>query len=53
MTRVFVCVLDGCGAGELPDAAAYGDVGSSTLRHVLERSDVALPISPGWGSAKS
>ena len=27
MTRVFVCVLDGCGAGELPDAAAYGDVG--------------------------
>ena len=33
---VFVCVLDGCGAGELPDAAAYGDVGSNTLRHVLE-----------------
>jgi phosphopentomutase len=43
MTRVFVCVLDGCGAGELPDAAAYGDVGSSTLRHVLERTDVELP----------
>ena len=43
MTRVFVCVLDGCGAGELPDAAAYGDVGASTLRHVLERSDVELP----------
>ena len=43
MTRVFVCVLDGCGAGELPDAAAYGDVGSSTLRHVLERSEVELP----------
>ena len=31
VTRVFVCVLDGVGAGELPDAAAYGDVGSSTL----------------------
>ena len=43
MTRVFVCVLDGVGAGEAPDAAAYGDRGSNTLRHVLERSDVALP----------
>ena len=43
MTRVFVCVLDGAGAGELPDAAAYGDVGSSTLRHVVEASGVALP----------
>ena len=43
MTRVFVCVLDGCGAGELPDAASYGDVGSSTLRHVIEQSGVDLP----------
>jgi phosphopentomutase len=43
MTRVLVCVLDGVGAGEAPDAAAYGDVGSDTLRHVLEASDVALP----------
>jgi phosphopentomutase len=43
LTRVFVCVLDGCGAGELPDAAAYGDQGSSTLRHVLERVTVPLP----------
>jgi phosphopentomutase len=43
VTRVFVCVLDGAGAGELPDAAAYGDEGSSTLRHVVEASGVALP----------
>jgi phosphopentomutase len=43
MSKVFVCVLDGVGAGEAPDAAAYGDRGSDTLRHVLERSDVALP----------
>ena len=43
MTRVFVCVLDGCGAGALPDAARYGDEGSDTLRHVLERTDVPLP----------
>jgi phosphopentomutase len=43
MTKVMVCVLDGVGAGEAPDAAAYGDRGSDTLRHVLEGSDVALP----------
>ena len=43
MSRVLVCVLDGVGAGEAPDADAYGDVGSSTLRHVLERSPVTLP----------
>jgi phosphopentomutase len=43
VTRVFVCVLDGAGAGELPDAAAYGDEGSSTLRHVVEASGVDLP----------
>ena len=43
MTRVFVCVLDGCGAGALPDAAKYGDEGSDTLRHVLERTGVPLP----------
>ena len=49
MTRVFICVLDGCGAGELPDAAAYGDAGSDTLRHVLERSDVPLPNLDGLG----
>jgi len=49
VTRVFVCVLDGCGAGELPDAAAYGDEGSATLRHVLERSSVKLPNLVGLG----
>ena len=52
MTRVFVCVLDGCGAGALPDAAAYGDEGSDTLRHVLERSDVPLPNLVGLGLAE-
>jgi phosphopentomutase len=31
--RVIVIVLDGVGAGEAPDAAAYGDVGSNSLRN--------------------
>src|SRR4051794_14319926 len=34
--RVFVVVLDGVGAGELPDAGLYGDTGSNTLAHTAE-----------------
>jgi len=34
--RAFVVVLDACGAGELPDAADYGDAGANTLGHVAE-----------------
>lgn len=32
--RAFVIVLDACGAGALPDAADYGDVGADTLGHL-------------------
>ncbi len=32
--RAIVLVLDSVGVGELPDAAAYGDVGSNTLGNV-------------------
>jgi phosphopentomutase len=32
--RVIVVVLDGVGAGEAPDAAAYGDAGSNSLGNV-------------------
>ena len=32
--RAAVVVLDACGAGELPDSAAYGDAGASTLEHL-------------------
>lgn len=31
--RAIVIVLDSAGVGELPDAAQYGDVGSSTIPH--------------------
>lgn len=49
MTKVFACVLDGCGAGELPDAGAYGDEGSDTLGHVIERTGILLPNLAGLG----
>ena len=34
--RIFLVVLDGVGAGELPDADKYGDVGSNTLAHTAQ-----------------
>ena len=34
MPRACVIVLDAVGAGELPDAAEYGDEGSNTLGNV-------------------
>jgi phosphopentomutase len=37
INRVILIVLDSVGAGSLPDAAAYGDVGANTLGHVAER----------------
>ncbi len=51
--RAFVVVLDACGAGELPDAAEYGDAGSNTLGHVSEAAGgLDLPVlgSLGLGS---
>lgn len=35
--RAIVIVLDSLGVGALPDAAAFGDEGSNTLKHILER----------------
>ena len=37
MRRATVVVLDACGVGALPDAAAYGDEGSNTLAHLAEQ----------------
>ncbi|MGH9411599.1 MAG: phosphopentomutase [Vicinamibacterales bacterium] len=41
--RVFLVVLDSVGIGELPDAAAYGDVGSDTVGHISRRISLKLP----------
>ena len=43
MKRAIIVVLDSVGAGMLPDAAAYGDVGANTLRHVAESIDLRVP----------
>ncbi len=36
MKRAIIIVLDSVGIGELPDAAAYGDVGSNTLGNITK-----------------
>lgn len=41
--RAIVIVCDSLGVGALPDAAAYGDEGSNTLGHVLEKEHPSLP----------
>ena len=41
--RVFLIVLDSMGVGELPDAAAYGDAGSNTLRALCNTQKLSVP----------
>jgi phosphopentomutase len=51
--RVFVIVIDACGAGELPDAADYGDAGANTIVHIAEAAgglDVPTLQRLGLGS---
>ena len=51
MKRIFLFVLDSCGVGELPDAAAFGDLGSNTLRSCATSSKLSIPnlIAAGMG----
>ena len=41
--RVFLIVLDSLGAGEAPDAAAFGDSGANTLRSIHETGMLRIP----------
>jgi phosphopentomutase len=47
--RVVIVVCDGLGVGAAPDAEAYGDAGSDTLGHVLDRHPMPLPNLEGLG----
>ncbi len=42
-TRVLWIVLDSVGAGEMPDAAAYGDVGSDTIGNIVRQRGLNVP----------
>ncbi len=41
--RIIWIVLDSVGIGEMPDAAAYGDVGADTLGNIARRRKLHLP----------
>ncbi len=53
--RVILIVLDGVGAGELPDAGKYGDLGSNTLGNLARQfaktqgRTLKLPNLQAWG----
>ncbi|MDW7740160.1 MAG: phosphopentomutase [Bacillota bacterium] len=52
--RAIIIVLDGAGAGALPDADDYGDLGSDTLRNVIRKHgplDLKNLYSLGLGEA--
>ncbi len=52
--RVIWIVLDSVGIGEMPDAAAYGDVGSDTLGNIARQRPLHLPnlCALGLGNLK-
>jgi phosphopentomutase len=50
MNRVILIVIDGFGIGAMPDAAAYGDEGTSTLVHLAEGAGgLRLPTMEALG----
>ncbi len=51
LRRAILIVLDSVGAGELPDAAAYGDQGSDTLGNVARQVPLAIPHLADLGLA--
>ena len=51
--RAVLIVLDGVGAGELPDAALYGDEGSDTLGNLARAVPLRVPTLASLGLAKA
>jgi phosphopentomutase len=51
-TRVILIVMDSVGAGELPDAAAYGDEGSDTLGNIARAHGLSVPTLRALGLAR-
>jgi phosphopentomutase len=50
--RVLLVVMDSVGAGELPDADAYGDRGSDTLGNIARTVPLRLPVLRSLGLAR-
>jgi phosphopentomutase len=52
ISRVILIVLDSVGAGELPDAASYGDEGSNTLGNIADAVGLQVPALRSLGLAR-
>jgi phosphopentomutase len=52
IARVILIVLDSVGAGELPDAASYGDQGSDTLGNIAKQVPLRVPTLRRLGLAR-
>ena len=50
--RVFLIVLDSLGAGEAPDAEAFGDVGSNTIKSLYNTGRLDIPNLKRLGIGK-
>ena len=50
--RIILIVLDSVGAGELPDAASYGDEGSDTLGNMASAVGLKVPTLRSLGLAR-
>ncbi len=50
--RIIVIVMDSVGAGDAPDAAAFGDAGADTVGHIDARVPLRVPNLRrlGWGN---
>ena len=49
MKRVFLFVLDSCGAGAMPDSESFGDVGVHTLRSCATSDQLHIPNMRAYG----
>ena len=49
MTRAILCILDSFGIGGAPDAAANGDTGADTHRHIAAKYQISLPNMDALG----
>ncbi len=49
MKRIFLFVLDSCGAGAMPDSESFGDVGVNTLRSCATSAKLNIPNMRKYG----
>jgi len=49
LKRVFLFVLDSCGAGAMPDSQSFGDVGVNTLRSCAASGKLHIPNMRAYG----